>query len=274
MERAREIGCEAVQIFVKSPQQWRGARLEGAEVEAFRAARQATGVGPVVAHAAYLINLAAPDQGVLSRSRRGLADELARCGRLGVDALVVHPGAHLGAGVERGLGRAAASLREVLARTQPGARLLVENTAGQGTVLGAELEQLAALLERVAAPERLGLCIDTCHAFAAGYSLDRSAAYRRFWERLDALAGLTAIGCLHLNDSAHARGSRRDRHANLGEGEIGDALFRRLVRDPALAALPMILETPRGADGRGHARDLAKLRRWRAGARAAGPRSE
>lgn len=280
LDRARGFGCEAVQVFVKSPHQWKAARLRESDVHLFTEARHprrgapedgapANGdestdpLGPVVAHAAYLINLASPDRRVLGRSRRGLADELARCHRFGIDALIVHPGAHLGSGIERGVARVVESVGEVLDRTPGGTRLLLENTAGQGTVLGASLEELASMLEGCAAEERLGVCLDTCHAFAAGYGLHRSRGYEAYWARVEALLGLDAVGCLHLNDSQHPLGSHRDRHANLGEGEIGPGLFRRLMGEPRLSRVPMVLETPVGDDRQGHARDLAKLRRWR-----------
>ncbi|MDX1501139.1 MAG: deoxyribonuclease IV [Thermoanaerobaculia bacterium] len=261
LERARAAGCETAQIFVKSPNRWRGPEIADTAAAAFRDGRGDL-PGPVVAHAAYLVNLAATDRTVLRRSRRALADELRRCDLLGVDALVVHPGAHLGAGPERGVARVARSVRRVLDEHPPDCRLLLENTAGQGTVLGRHLEELTAMLGAIRRP-RVGVCIDTCHAFAAGYPVHTRRGYDRFWDEVDEKIGLAAVGCLHLNDSRFPLGSRRDRHANLGDGEIGPASFRRLVGDPRLLEVPMILETPLGEDGQGHARDLARLKRWR-----------
>ena len=259
--RGEALGCTALQVFVKSPSQWRGKALSTEEAAAFRAAHAASAVGPVVAHAAYLINIAAPDGEILERSRAALADELDRCASCGLDGLVLHPGAHLGAGVESGIARAAASLDAVVgARPAGGPRLLLELTAGQGSLLGRRLEELACLVESSACGDRLGICVDTCHAFAAGYALDEEEGYESFWREFEATLGLARLGAIHLNDSVGARGSRRDRHANLGEGCLGLGLFARLLADPRLAQVPMLLETPMGEDGGGHARDLAVLR--------------
>ena len=262
VERAVEGGYDAFQLFVKSPQQWRARRLARGEAPAFRAALEASRPRQAVAHGTYLINLAATEPPTLRRSRSTLGIELGRCQTLGVPALVVHPGAHLGRGVERGVAAVAASLAVVLGQRRGRAtRLLLENTAGQGTVLGWRLEQLAEMRRLSGRPERVGFCIDTCHALAAGYRIDRAAGWRAFVDQLDRQLGLANLGCLHLNDSRHEAGSRRDRHANIGQGHLGRAAFRRIVNEPRLAGVPMILETPLGDDGRGHRRDIALLRR-------------
>jgi len=260
--RGAALRCTALQIFVKSPSQWRARPLAEAEARAFREARAASGIGPVVAHAAYLINLAAAPGETLERSRAALADELGRGAALGLDALVLHPGAHLGAGVEAGLARVAASLDAVLAEVPAGApRLLLEVTAGQGSVLGARLEELERIVALAASGERLGVCLDTCHLFAAGYPIDEEAGHEALLAELERRLGLARLGAIHLNDSTGPRGGRRDRHANIGEGQIGTAAFRRLLLDRRLRKVPMLLETPLGDDGEGHARDLATLRR-------------
>jgi deoxyribonuclease-4 len=259
--RGRALACESLQIFVKSPNQWRGRPLAGDEVAAYAAEHAAGGAPPVVAHAAYLINLAAPDPEILAKSRAALADELSRAAALGLAGVVVHPGAHLGAGIEAGLDAVARSLDAILAELpDAGPRVLLELTAGQGSVLGHTLEQLRAMRDRVAAPARVGYCLDTCHAFAAGYALDTAAGVDAFVGEADRLLGLERVECWHLNDSVGALGSRKDRHANIGEGAIGREGFRRLLATGALAATPMILETPLGDDELGHARDLATLR--------------
>ncbi len=257
------LGCTAIQIFVKNANQWRGKELLEEEVSAFRAARAASGIGPLLAHASYLINLAATDPDVLSRSREALADELARCSRLGVDGLVLHPGAHLGAGEETGVERVAESLDRILGEL-PAAdfptRVLLENTAGQGTCLGHRLEHLADIRARVAEPERVGVCIDTCHSFAAGYAIHEAAGYEEFVAELSGRIGLLHVGGFHVNDSVRPFASRRDRHAHIGEGEIGLPLFERLVNDPRLRAIPMVVETDPEEEMAGHKRDLAVLR--------------
>jgi deoxyribonuclease IV len=266
LERAAELGCTAIQIFVKNANQWKGRSLDDGEAAAFRAAHGDSAVGPLLAHASYLINLAAADGELREKSVAALADELARCVRLGVGGLVVHPGAHLGAGDETGIERVAEGLDRVLAAVPAGAgtagdtRVLLENTAGQGTALGHRLEHLAAMRERVSAPHRIGVCLDTCHAFAAGYALHEAAGYEDFIAAAAELLGLETLGAFHLNDSLRPFASRRDRHAHIGEGEIGLDAFARLLADPRLAKVPMVLETEPGDGMEGHRKDLATLR--------------
>jgi deoxyribonuclease-4 len=265
-ERAAALGCDAIQIFVKNANQWRARPLAGGEAAAFRAAHAAGGVGAVMAHASYLINLASADPQLAALSVAALTDELERCGRLGVAGLVLHPGAHLGGGEEAGLDRAAAALDRVLAAL-PGlrTRVLLENTAGQGSCLGHRLEHLAALRERLPAARRrrVGFCIDTCHAFAAGYAIADRAGWRDFVAEVGGRLGLEALGCVHVNDSLRPCGSRRDRHAHIGEGLLGLETFARLLAEPALAAVPMIVETDPGKDMAGHVHDLEVLRELR-----------
>lgn len=259
--RAAELGCDAIQIFVKNANQWSGRELTGEDVATFRDAHTASAVGPLVAHASYLINLAATDPVILEKSLNALADELLRCSRLGVEGLVLHPGAHLGAGEEAGIAQVAAGLDAVLGSLpEVSTRVLLENTAGQGTCLGWRLEQLAAMRERVAEPERVGFCLDTCHSFAAGYPIHEEAGFAEFLDEVEERLGLNALGCLHLNDSVKPFASRRDRHAHLGEGEIGLGCFERLLAEPRLKTIPMVLETEPGDDMEGHRRDLEILR--------------
>ncbi len=218
-------------------------------------------VGPLLAHASYLINLCATDPAVLEKSLPALADELARCARLGVHGLVLHPGAHLGAGEDAGMDKVAASLDSVLAAVDaPGTRILLENTVGQGSCLGYKLEHLAGIRERVSAPERVGFCLDTCHAFAAGYPIHEPGGFEEFVGRVEEELGLDALGALHVNDSLCGFGSRRDRHAHIGEGLIGLDLFARLLAEPRFATVPMIVETDPEEEMAGHRKDLAVLR--------------
>lgn len=261
IERATGLGCTAIQIFVKNANQWRGKDTPEAEVSEFRAAHRGSAVGPLVAHASYLINLCATNPVILEKSREALADELRRAARLGVQGLVLHPGAHLGAGEEAGTGCVAASLDAVLAAVpEEGTRVLLENTAGQGSCLGHRLEHLARIRERVSQPGRVGVCIDTCHSFAAGYAIHEPAGYEEFLREIEELLGLSTLGCIHLNDSVRPFNSRRDRHAHIGEGEIGLDAFARFLTDPRLAAVPMVLETEPGDGMEGHRRDLEVLR--------------
>ena len=263
IDRGLELGCETLQIFVKNNSRWVGKALVEDEVQAFGEAWRKSSIGPVIAHASYLINLAAVDPLTLERSLDGLADELDRCRRLGLDGLVLHPGAHVGAGTAAGLDLVVRSLDAVFEQVPTAPPLLLEITAGQGTVLGSKLSELATFLDTVAHRGRLGICLDTCHAFAAGYALHEDEGYDAFFEELDTVLGLDTIGALHLNDSVGTLASHRDRHANIGQGEIGSDLFARLVGDPALARVPMILETPRGDDGAKHRADLELLKSFR-----------
>ncbi len=260
VERARELGCDAFQIFVKSPNRWASKPRPASETDAFRAAREDAAL-PVVAHAGYLINLASPKPEVRAKSHDALLDELRRCAALGVPGLVLHPGAPQEDGREVGLDRVAAGLDRVFeALGDAPVRILLENTAGQGSTLGVDVAELQAVRTRSAVADRLGVCLDTCHAFAAGYDLRNEAGYERLLLELADGPGIETLACWHLNDSKFPLGERRDRHANIGEGELGTAPFARLLHDDRFAELPMILETPLGDDDGGHARDLATLR--------------
>ena len=265
--RAAELGCDALQVFVKNANAWRAKPLPAAEIEAFRAAHAGTpgpsvrAPLPLVAHAGYLINLCSPKPDVHEKSQAALIDELERCTALGVPGLVLHPGAHLGTGEDAGLNGIARALDAVhAALPEAGARVLLENTAGQGTVLGSRLEQLAAIVARVDAPERVGVCLDTCHAFAAGYDLRSDEGYAAFVDEVARTVTLERVAAVHLNDSRFGLDSHKDRHASIGEGELGREAFARWLADPRWGDVPMVLETPLGDDGLGHARDLATLR--------------
>ncbi|MBW6455376.1 MAG: deoxyribonuclease IV [Trueperaceae bacterium] len=265
--RAAELGCDALQVFVKNANAWRAKPLPTAEIDAFRAAHAGTpgpsapAPLPLVAHAGYLINLCSPKADVHEKSREALIDELERCTALGVPGLVLHPGAHLGTGEDEGLDGIARALDAVhAALPDAGARVLLENTAGQGTVLGSRLEQLAAIVARVDAPERVGVCLDTCHAFAAGYDLRDDDGYAAFVDEVARTVTLERVAAVHLNDSRFGVGSHKDRHASIGEGELGRETFARWLADARWGDVPMVLETPLGDDGLGHARDLATLR--------------
>ncbi len=262
--RGVSVGCRCMQIFCQNPRQWRPAALSDDAVAAFRKALRGAGIRPVVSHANYLINLAAASRGDWRRSIRSLKEELSRCRRLGLLGVVVHPGSHQGRGVEEGVKRVAEALNAAL--DEPNKRrplVLLENTAGQGFCLGGRFEHLAAIMERVERRARVGVCFDTCHAFAAGYDLRTEEAYARVWEDFDAVIGRKRLRVLHLNDSKTALGSGADRHEHIGKGRLGSRAFRLLMQDDRLAAIPKILETPKGAkdDGAWDRRNLRLLRR-------------
>ncbi len=258
--RGNSIGCDTIQLFLRAPTRWQAPPLTDSQVDAFQAAREATGIDPIVVHGSYLINLASPKTSLWRRSLSTLVDDLKRCQRLGIDRYVLHPGAHTGAGETAGLAKVAEAIQAALAETDAGVRLLLENTAGQGTTLGHRLEQLAEVLDVVDDGGRVGVCIDTTHAVAAGYHLAESEEYARFWATVDRLFGIQAVGCLHFNDSLCPEGSRVDRHTHIGEGHVGLEAFRHLVNDSALQHVPMILETPKGEDMLEDIRNLAVLR--------------
>jgi deoxyribonuclease-4 len=272
-ERAVRAGCGAMQIFTKNANQWRGSRLESAEIDRFRAAARATGIRPLLAHDAYLINLGSPRKALLRRSRAALLDEARRAETLGLDYLVIHPGAATGAPLDDCLARIAESLDEIHDRT-PGYRLkiLLENTAGQGSTVGHRLEQLADVIRQVEQRARLGVCIDTCHLFAAGYDLRTARAYEETMRALERVIGVRRVKAFHLNDCKKELGSRRDRHEHIGRGFIGREGFRLLVTDPRFKGVPMVLETPKGDDGISMDRvNLRLLRRLESGAGAPPP---
>lgn len=261
VRRAEEIGATAVQIFTGQPQRWAARRLSEVEVASFREALEASGVRVAGAHDSYLINLATEDPELYERSREAFQEELDRCVRLGLDFLVTHPGNATGGNREAALRRNAAALTDVVGSTPPPTRVLVETTAGSGTALGWRFEEMARLLEAIPEPERsrVGVCLDTCHVFAAGYDLRSDCA--GVMEEFDRVLGLERLGLLHLNDSRHPLGSRKDRHADIGEGELGDAAFKALMGDPRLRAVPRVIETPKGEDAA--ARDRRNLDRLR-----------
>jgi deoxyribonuclease-4 len=263
IERALAVRARALQIFTKNASQWKGKPISDEEAAAFRDAWAASGLAPVVAHDSYLINLASPDPMLLRRSIEALADELLRCETLGVPFLVAHPGAHMGSGVLEGCDRVAASIDEARALAPaPTVILLLETVAGQGTTLGRKFEELARIRSGVARRDLVQFCFDTCHAHAAGYDLTTAQGYEETFREFDAILGLESLRAFHLNDSKNERGSHVDRHEHVGKGKIGIDAFARLMRDPRFAAVPKLLETPKGADGVVmDRRNLALLRR-------------
>ena len=243
-----EIGCRAVQIFTASPRQWRAPVIAPDVAAKFKEVVKATGITKTVAHDSYLINLAAePGSETLTKSRAAFKAEIERAEALGVDFLVSHPGAHLGAGEDVGIARLIESLDVIHAQTAGAkVRVALETTAGQGTYLGGRFEHLARIIQGVQDPERLAVCLDTCHVFAAGYDLRTPETYAATMAEFDKVIGLRWLQVIHANDSQKALGSHADRHAHIGDGEIGLEAFRLLVNDPRLSGLPVIVETPDG----------------------------
>jgi deoxyribonuclease-4 len=219
-----------------------------AEASAFKAAVEESGLRSVLAHGSYLVNLASPYKRVLARSRNAFVAEMNRCAALGIRHLILHPGAHMGSGEEAGLAAVAASLDHALERCAGlGVRPVLEVTAGQGSYLGHRFEHLRAILDRMQRPGRVGVCLDTCHLFAAGYDIATEKGHERTVREFDRVVGLGKLEAMHLNDARRGLGSRLDRHEAIGAGCLGLEAFRRILNDPRLNDVPMILETPGGA---------------------------
>jgi deoxyribonuclease-4 len=243
---AEKYGCATVQLFTKNASQWEAKALTDEAIRTFRRTLRKVRLRFPMAHDSYLINLASPDDALFRKSVAAFIDELRRAEQLGLRYLVTHPGACLDAGEEAGLSRIVSALDEVHERC-PDCRvqILLETTAGQGSTLGHRFEHLASILERVETPKRLGVCFDTCHVFAAGYPLAPAAAYQATMRAFDKLIGLSRIRAFHINDSLKGQGSRVDRHAHIGQGQLGLEPFRLLVNDPHFRNRPMVLETPK-----------------------------
>ena len=247
---ARDYRCTAVQIFTKNASTWKERILSDQDMEAFDRARQETGITAIASHTAYLINLGSPEKKKFDRSCSALIQEMARAFQLGIPMVVHHPGAHMGAGEAAGIKRIAEGLNRVLGGSPGnGPRLLLETCAGQGTTLGHTFEQLAAIVEKIEQPERLGFCLDTCHIFAAGYDIRTEESYHKTMAAFDAVLGLDRLKVIHLNDALRDLGSKVDRHAHIGKGEIGLPGFSLIMNDERLAHIPKILETPKKEGG-------------------------
>lgn len=257
-QRADDIGASAMQIFTKQPNRWAERDVEADEAKAFQAAVKASGVRFTNAHDSYLINLASPDPILRAKSIESFAAELRRCHALGLDACVSHPGNFMDDRAS-GIARNADGIVQALEREKGTTRLLMELTAGQGTVIGSTFEEMAALLKLIPAKlrKRVGVCLDTAHVFAAGYDLIKD--YDGVWKRFDDALGLERLGLIHLNDSKAPLGSKKDRHELIGEGMIGSEPFRRIMTDPQLAGVPKLLETPKGDDMVTNDRRMLKL---------------
>jgi deoxyribonuclease-4 len=246
VDRAVASACEALQIFTKSAGQWRARTLSAAEIAEFRRRVRASGLGPVVAHNSYLINLAAADPALRERSLAALAEELDRADALGLDALVMHPGAYTSGSEDQALELIGAGLRRVLSeRPRRRTKILLEHTAGQGTSVGHRFEHLAAIIRAAGGSRRLGVCLDTCHLLSAGYDLCSGEGYRATFEAFGRIVGFDRLQLFHLNDSKRPCGSRVDRHEHIGKGCLGLEPFRRLLNDRRFSRLPMLIETPK-----------------------------
>jgi deoxyribonuclease-4 len=245
----KSAGCNTIQIFVKSNNQWRAKPLSDEEVEKYHHLQKETAIDPVVAHDSYLINAASQDKALFAKSRDALKLELERCQTLKIPHLVMHPGSPLGAGEKVGLATIARAINEVFDELEDrGTKIALEATAGQGSHLGYKFEHLADIIGQVKQQSRMAVCLDTCHVFAAGYDIRSAEGYKSVMTEFDHIIGLPRLAAIHFNDSKKGLGSRVDRHEHIGEGELGKEAFGFFLNDSRLARVPKILETPKGPD--------------------------
>ena len=244
VDRARELTCETFQVFTRNPRGWKFRKLDPAEVEMFRKKNEVDALAPVVAHMPYLPNLSSPMKGIYNRSVKSLSAELDRCGQLGIQYLVTHLGSHLGKGPDLGLERLTGAINQALGENENEVVLLLENTAGQKNSMGSTFDDIRRILNGVDLKRRIGVCLDTAHAYAAGYDLHSPRGVEETLQRFDSAIGLRLLKVIHLNDSKFGLGSGRDRHEHIGMGYIGEAGFKALFKQDAVKSLPFIMETP------------------------------
>lgn len=267
VEIAHRLKCDCVQLFTKNNNQWRAKDLTDEDVSLFQGKLKELGVAHPLAHDSYLINLASPDAALWKKSVDSFVMEMLRADRLGIPYLVTHPGAHTTSSEEAGIAAVVRALDETHRQTRGiKTKCLLETTAGQGSCLGRTFEQLAAMIDGVQDPDRLGVCVDTCHIFAAGYPISSEKDYKATMASLDKVVGLKLVKAFHLNDSVKGLGSRVDRHAHIGKGMIGKEGFRLLLNDKRFSQVPMYVETPKGnaqeqAEGKFDKMNLRTLRR-------------
>jgi deoxyribonuclease-4 len=261
IERAMSIGCTTIQVFVKNNNQWHGKPLEDEDVITYKELRAKSGIAPVMAHDTYLINLCAKDKILLKKSRITFKDEFDRCERLGIDYLNFHPGSHMGQGESDGIELIAESLNLIHEQTKGyQVKSVLETTAGQGTSIGYKFEQLRAIIDLVEEKNRMAVCVDTCHAFAAGYDISTENGWEKTFSEFGDIIGFDRLVAFHVNDSKRECGSHVDRHEQIGKGKIGLEGFRLLMNDPRFIRIPKILETPKGADMKEDVENMRILR--------------
>ncbi len=246
-ERGAMVGCGVIQVFTQNSNQWRGKSVSEADVRLFREKWKEAGLHEIVSHDIYLINLAAAPGEVRDKSLVGFREEMERCSRLGIDKIVMHPGAHLGEGEDTGIKRICEAFDRLFAEVpEYGGKVLLETTAGQGSNVGYRFEQLRRIIDGTTFADRFAVCYDTCHTFAAGYDITTPEGYRKTFAEFDRIIGLERLQCFHMNDSKKGLNSRVDRHEHIGRGAMGMEGFRLLLNDARFAKVPKILETPKG----------------------------
>ncbi len=259
LDRMEAIGGNCGQVFVHSPRGWSFSDLEESEIKEFRKEYDERDIGPITVHSAYLINLATPKEDLLEKSKKALVKELERAGKLGMDYVIFHPGSHTGAGVEQGIQNIADALSDIASDIPPNVKLLLENSAGAGTSLGRTSEELKKMIEKSGVGyDKLGVCIDTCHSFAAGYDLRAEEGVEDMVEDFEEHIGWENVHVFHLNDSKHPFDSNKDEHEHIGEGEIGEKGMKAILRNEKIREKPLILETP--VDNKGYAENIQKAK--------------
>lgn len=261
IERARALGCNTMQIFSRDPRQWRRGRLTLEDIEEFKRRRAQSGITPVFVHVPYLINLASPYSVLYKDSIKAYIEDIKEAEALAIEYVVTHMGSHKKSGEKIGLKRITSALNKILERTKKSpVKLLLENTSGSGSCLGYTFEHSRRIIDGVEQKNRVGICFDTCHGYAAGYDLATEEGYKNTLGQLDKIVGLERLKLIHLNDTKDALGSRRDRHEHIGKGKIGTEGFRRLLGDQRLREAAFILETPKDSEGADKA-NLALVRK-------------
>lgn len=243
-KRGESIGCTSMQIFTKSNRQWQAKPLDKEAIAAFKKAHKASFIKPVVVHSSYLINIGSPDKEIEKKSTDALAIELSRCNALGIPYLVFHPGSHIDGDEDACLKRITKNLDSIYKKDPGKTMILLETMAGQGTGVCYKFEQIAHIIKNATFKRKLGVCFDTCHAFAAGYDFRTKESYEKMWENFDQTIGLTKLKAIHINDSVKDLASRVDRHAEVGKGKLGLGAFKLIFNDPRFFDIPKILETP------------------------------
>ncbi len=260
IDRGAELGCTAIQIFTKNNNRWQSPPISEEDAALFKEKLKSGPVKVAFAHNAYLINLASGDMALWEKSIAAMLDEMERAEKLGIPFLVMHPGSHGGDGEKKGIERIVRALKKLIKATKGyKLKLALETTAGQGASIGHRFEHLAEIIDKTESPERMGVCFDTCHVFAAGYDISTPKGYEKVLKEFDDKIGLKYLLGIHLNDSLHPAGSKKDRHEHIGKGHIGIQAFKMILHDPRLSKLPMSLETPKAREGMDDAYNLKVL---------------
>lgn len=255
-QRAKELGCNCLQIFAKNPRGWKGRTISAGEIKELQEKMEEFKMGDLVVHSTYLINLATPKDELWKKSIAGLREDYERCGKISAKYLVLHPGSHTGSGVKLGIKRISAALDQVLAEIDNQTKILLENVSGAGTAIGSNFKEIHGIIENINAQERVGLCLDTCHSFAAGYDLRNKEGIDKLLGEIDSEIGLEKLKVIHINDSKHELGTNKDEHAHIGEGFIGNDGFKNIINHQLLKDLTFILET---ADFPGEDEDVKRI---------------